>query len=56
MADIEFEEIVGEIEDRGTQQHERMEEGRLDADPERLRRLIRDEQARAIRLAHRLMA
>ena len=56
MPDIEFEEIVGEIEEKGMRQHEQMEEGRLDADPERLRRLIRDEQARAIRLAHRLMA
>lgn len=56
MPDIEFEEIVGEIEDKGTRQHEQLQEGQLDADPERLRRLIRDEHLRMMRLARRLMA
>ena len=56
MPDIEFQEIIGEIEDTALRQHEQLHEQRLDGDPEKLRRMIRAEQARAIKLAQRLMA
>ncbi|MEP4194667.1 MAG: hypothetical protein ABJL99_03435 [Aliishimia sp.] len=56
MPDIEFHEIVGQIEDTAVRVQDRQDEDRLDSDPEKLKRMIRDEHLRAMRLATRLLA
>lgn len=56
MADIEFQEVVGQIDETVERAGQRRETEGAYADPDRLRRLIRDETALRARRAQRLEA
>lgn len=56
MPDIEFQDVVGEIEQAATRHKEHYDPGPPEIEPDTFARQIRQEQERSFRLAARLMA